>query len=385
MTLALPRRSFLGLAAAAVLLAAVAPARAYTPEVKDGAGLFSPDAEQRANQALRDLQKQFNKDLVIETYASIPADKKAEWEKNRAEFFNQWAAAIAREHRVDGIVVLIAKEPNGKLYLQTSVGVHTRERLFPLKDREKLNEIIGNRFRNRQYDEGLLEGIEYVRKVMQANSTTAAGAAGRPPATVPQPRGEAQPRRDAAERDNSGGWSWLLWVGLIVLGVWVLFAIIRGVVRAASGGAAGYPAPTGGYSGGYGPGYGPGWGGYGGGGGFWSGMLGGLFGAAAGNWMYDRFFRGSPTHGGYEPAPGYGPASMPDSASLPDEGRDFVGGGMEIGGPPDAGGGMEIDTGGVDVGGADVGGVDIGGGDFGGGDFGGGDFGGGGGDGGDWT
>ena len=48
--------------------------------------------------------------------------------------------------------------------------------------------------------------------------------------------------------------------------------------------------------GGYGPGgmpggYGPGYGG-GGGGGFFSSLVGGMFGAAAGNWMYDSFFRG---------------------------------------------------------------------------------------------
>jgi hypothetical protein len=107
-----------------------------------------------------------------------------------------------------------------------------------------------------------------------------------------------------------------------------------------------------------------------------SGLLGGMFGAAAGNWIYDSFFRGGHSSGwGGSQAYGDSPGSAPEPRDT-----DYTGTGGDFG---DAGGGG---AGGGDFGGGGGGGGDFGGGggDFGGGggDFGGGggDFGGGGGD-----
>ena len=79
-----------------------------------------------------------------------------------------------------------------------------------------------------------------------------------------------------AQPTSGSGWSPILTILLVVAGVWVLFAIIRGFDG------------RGGRRWRLGAGHGLG----GGGGGFFSNLVGGMFGAAAGMWMYNHFFGG---------------------------------------------------------------------------------------------
>jgi uncharacterized protein len=181
--------------------------------------------------------------------------------------------------------------------------------------------------------------------------------------------GAAQPSNPERPREHSWGFLPII-LGLIV--VWIVIRLIGSLFR--GGGGGGMMTGTG-YSGGP-MGGGPMVGG--GGGGFFSSLLGGIFGAAAGNWMYDRFFGSSRDSQTFV-------SSQPEVRQTEDTGyagKDTYdnfndtsgGGGGDFGSGGDSGGG---DT----SGGGDFGsGGDSGGGDFGGGDSGGGDSGGGGGD-----
>ena len=76
------------------LLAVASFARA---EVRDDTGLFSQDAERQADRIIKEIKDRYKKDMVVETFKSIPADRMAEYTKAadereaRARFFNAWA------------------------------------------------------------------------------------------------------------------------------------------------------------------------------------------------------------------------------------------------------------------------------------------------------
>jgi uncharacterized protein len=315
------------------LLAAggAAAAAGVAGEVHDEAGFFSADAVARANQAINDIHRDFKKDLLIETFKSVPAPRLDEVRRMdkaaRSNFFNTWARDNAKAARVNGIYILICKDPG---HLEVEVGNVTSQKAFPPASRNVLANRMLDKFgeaaklkdenaRKKLHDQALDDAVTFVHGTLKFNlGSEAAEAAAEGKAARPGHSWTA----------SLGG---LLCMGLLVaLCIW----LVVGLIRAFSGGG--------------------GWGG--GGGGFMTGLLGGLFGAMAGAWLYDHFFRGdswgsSSAHGSDA---GHG-SSEPHDTDYSGSGGDYGGG--------DAGGG---DFGG---GGGDFGG---GGGDFGGGDFGGG-------------
>src|SRR5579871_1932118 len=86
---------------------------AIVAEVRDEAGFFSADAVRRANEVIDDIHRDFKKDLLIETFKTVPADKAEEFKKldkaGHAKFYNDWALQRARTAKVNGVYVLIVK------------------------------------------------------------------------------------------------------------------------------------------------------------------------------------------------------------------------------------------------------------------------------------
>jgi hypothetical protein len=369
----------------ALSVAMTGPAWAVVPEVKDGAGFFTPGALTKANQELAQIQKKYRKDLLIETFATVPADKadavKKMDKQARNRFFETWAVERARGERVEGIYVLITKQPG---HVQVEVGKNEQKRGFRVPaDSNRLQEIFVKNFQNKEYDSGLLEGIRFVDEKLGENLGVATPRASEP---LPQMI-EHGVNKVAPAAQGVSGMSWIVILIVIVIGFWILRALFRGIFHMLGGGrqygpgpGPGYGAPGAGYGG---PGYG---GGGGGGGGFMSGMLGGLFGAAAGNWLYDSFGRGGGMGGGFGGGGGERSYGGDRGPATSDADQDYSGSGGDFGSGSQDDGGSGGDFGGGDSGGGDSGGGDFGGGggDFGGGggDFGGGggDFGGGGGD-----
>ena len=48
---------------------------AIVPQVKDDGKFFSAEAIEKANRGIGEIERQFHSDLVIETFATVPADK----------------------------------------------------------------------------------------------------------------------------------------------------------------------------------------------------------------------------------------------------------------------------------------------------------------------
>ena len=171
-------------------------ALALTPEVKDQAGFFKPEAIKQANQLIRDIQRQHHVDLMIETFVKPPAGREQEASADHSAFFSQWARQRARELGINGIYMLICKSP---AHVQVEIGNDTRKKAFTEEDRARLVKILLSRFNAKEYDEGLLEGVRLVRDTVDRNLASG----GRRQAAAPVPAaggGEGEEALDSIGR-----------------------------------------------------------------------------------------------------------------------------------------------------------------------------------------
>jgi hypothetical protein len=138
---------------------------AVTPEIKDEGKFFSADAIKKANEIIREIYGKYDRDMLIETFATVPGDE-AEREKvkkmdreEKFNYFRKWAANRGEAAVVHGVNIVICKDPT---YFKINV-TRKGESALDQKAVRKLQEIILNEFRDKRYDEGLLEGVKFVR------------------------------------------------------------------------------------------------------------------------------------------------------------------------------------------------------------------------------
>src|SRR5262249_3607776 len=114
------------LAASALCLWAVGHTAAVAPEVRDEGNFFSPAALKKADERVRDIYRKHGRDVLVETFATVPADDvekvKAMEADQRNAYFLKWAKARADLRVVNGVYVLLCKEP-----LHWQVGVVEKE------------------------------------------------------------------------------------------------------------------------------------------------------------------------------------------------------------------------------------------------------------------
>src|SRR5947209_14362260 len=101
---------------------------AVAPEIRDEAKFFSPEAVKKANEQIREIFAKHGKDLLIETFPSVPADEldkvKAMDAKAKAEYFSKQSIDRARQRVVNGIYILVVREPK---YLYVEITPEGRE------------------------------------------------------------------------------------------------------------------------------------------------------------------------------------------------------------------------------------------------------------------
>lgn len=366
-----------------LMLCCAFPARAASLGVKDDAHFFSADAITQAEQLIQKINARHHRDVMIETVPDVPQDMQAQLQsQGKDEFFRQWSEKRATDEGVSGVYVLICKNPS---HLQAAVGNKTAERLFTEADRDKLAKGMLDAFKQKHFDQGLVDGVKFVGRQMDAHVASRDNGAAAPTnsGTIPPP-GPYSSSPPMPTNGPRGDMSWGFGsIACLIVAVILGIVLIRGVMgrsRGAYGQPGGYYPPGGGA---YPPGAGyPPVGGYGGGypagggGGFGRGFLGGLLGGALGGYATEKWSEHNQQGGGgYAPpaSTGGGGADYnpgPDT-SFSSSGGDFGGGGAgaDFGGGGGGGGG---DFGGGGGGGVDFGGG--GGGDSGGGGGGGGDF-----------
>ena len=149
-----------------IALAFTSRAAAVAPEIKDGGKFFSADAIKNADKQIRDVAHDYDRDLLIETFTTIPGEQaervKGLSPEERAKFFRNWATERAEAAVVHGVYILVCKEPRFLEIVLTSRG-----RGRAALDRaafEKLRDMLLKAFREKHYDEGLLSAVQLVRE-----------------------------------------------------------------------------------------------------------------------------------------------------------------------------------------------------------------------------
>ena len=291
--------------------------------VRDGGSFFSSSAKDQAGRVIADIHNRMKKDVLVETFADLPADVQQgvnlQDKAAAGQMMDQWARKLAGQHHVNGVYILLVRNP---AKLQVEVGNETAKKAFTTQDRDTLVTTMLAKLRQKQDDDALLTGVRFVDSIMASHLPVVRPAG---PAAPTYPGTHNSPANSPAST-SSGGHGWLA-ILLVIIVIFVVLRIIRGIFGGGGGYAGGGYPPGGGYGpGGYGPGGMPMGGG---GGGFFSNMMGGIFGAAAGNWLYDRFSgRDGPHYPGSSDG-GYNGGG----------GGDFGGGGGDFGGGGDSGGG----------------------------------------------
>jgi hypothetical protein len=139
-------------------------ASAVAPEIKDTGKFFSEAAIKKANQEIREIAKKFDRDLLIETFATIPGNQaervKGLSSEERAKFFRNWAMDRAETFVVQGVYILICREP---AYLEFRVTAKGR-RAFDQQATGKLRTLLLRAFSDKHYDEGLQSAVNFVRE-----------------------------------------------------------------------------------------------------------------------------------------------------------------------------------------------------------------------------
>src|SRR5262245_51316480 len=123
-----PRNSRVLTATLLLGLLSLGRAQAAVVDVRDEAHFFSADAVAQANETIKEIKQRYKKDLLIETVRHVPEDKKDEAnssdEKVKGRFFANWAIQRARSEGVNGIYVLITREPG---HVEVAVGNETHK------------------------------------------------------------------------------------------------------------------------------------------------------------------------------------------------------------------------------------------------------------------
>jgi S1-C subfamily serine protease len=137
-------------------------------KVRDKASFFGPEAVQKASETIADIAHRFGRDVLIETYATPPADDaervKAMNSEERLRYFREWVRKRMREERINGVMILICRDP-ATLY----VDVSERARDIVTQDEEKaVHTALLSAFRQKKYDEGLAESLRLIRDAFGA-------------------------------------------------------------------------------------------------------------------------------------------------------------------------------------------------------------------------
>jgi hypothetical protein len=145
-----------------------APAEREPFNVRDEAKFFSPEAVQKANQEIAQIAHRYGRDLLIESHATVPADDvdrvKAMNREERLRYFAEWAHKRTQAERLNGVLILICRNPS-TLYVNVS---QNASRIVTKDEKDAINAALLSAFREKKYDDGLVEAVRQVRDAFAA-------------------------------------------------------------------------------------------------------------------------------------------------------------------------------------------------------------------------
>lgn len=190
---------------AALFLFVARPVAAGIHQAWDEAHFAKRQTIEQIDQILADIHEHCGKDLMIETFASIPDDLKANLQKEGKDaFYTKWARTEAYELGVNGVIILITGDP---AHLQIEVGNDTQMRAFTIADRDELVKKLAESFSAKEFDGGLLMAAQFVRDRMTRNLSGSTPPTTRTaPASQPNEGARFDPHgSDGSASGRSGG------------------------------------------------------------------------------------------------------------------------------------------------------------------------------------
>src|SRR5262249_52801128 len=117
----------------------------------------------RANQIIEDIYRNTapHKDVVVETFAEVPRGQKPD----------AFTEERFRSRTVDGLMVVAVKRQK-KLVI--TVGRRTEDR-FSTGDARRMRELMLARFGKKDFDGGLIEGLEFAQRSLKSAFPASAG------------------------------------------------------------------------------------------------------------------------------------------------------------------------------------------------------------------
>lgn len=168
-------------------------------QVWDEGHFFKVQTIDHVDQVLQDIHTRFGKDLMIETFPSIPDDFKDKYQQQgKDKFFDGWSLAEGRRLELNGVLILINGDP---AHLEVKVGLDTRKKAFTEADANELADQLVAAFKAREFDAGITRAAEFVRDRMAKNLGNHAAPTTRPTtqpddhsfATAPSPTSQTAP------------------------------------------------------------------------------------------------------------------------------------------------------------------------------------------------
>jgi hypothetical protein len=346
-----------------VTLMAAFAAVAGAQTIKDGGDFFSADAEAQAQQTLAEWSKQHQKNVVVETFRSLPGDVAGKYETADAATKKRLVGEFTAQRQVSeraAVYLMINRSP-GLVRVRTDKAIGQGEA-------QKLAGDVLAAMQRKDFDGGLaVFAADLSQMKVNANAAASDGGDMLPPSAFPGASAQNQSQGRSADGQGSdagaapslgcGGFSGIFGIVILVVIVMLVIRVIRGFSnRNRYNGPPGYgqqnqPGPgQPGYDPNYQQNY-PQQGGYNRGGGFGTGVAGGLMGGLLGGWLGSKVFGqghdtsgqtgGDASAGGYAAGqdPNYSEFQGGDAGGEFDSGGDFGGdGGGDFGGGGDAGG-----------------------------------------------
>ena len=151
------------------LLALTAPAVAiYPPALDDKGKFFTKEGLESANKKIRAIYEKYKKDVVIETIPMLtPEQEKKSKEDGTDKFFAKLTSDRAKEIGLNGVYILMCKKPS---YLRIHMDPETQKKMFTASNRKTTFGKIVARFKEDEFDAGLLDGLKEIEALLEANS-----------------------------------------------------------------------------------------------------------------------------------------------------------------------------------------------------------------------
>ena len=165
-------RRFLRLALLAPLLLLLVHGDARGGEddgsIDDAGAFFGAAARSEATDIIRSIAATYDRDVRVETYAQVPPELADDLKRDGLDkFYDDWLNRRARQVGVRGVFVLVTRTP-GRVQVGTDKA--TARKAFTADDREALRDALVTAFRSARYDQGVLDGLKFVKRRMDENT-----------------------------------------------------------------------------------------------------------------------------------------------------------------------------------------------------------------------